>query len=87
MSDQENMADEIDQVIGELSDQGVTQYPFEDRTGMGDVIESALTKFGITEERFKEWFNLDECNCSERKAWLNSVFSWHKWNKQKSKGN
>jgi hypothetical protein len=40
MSDQENIENEIDQVINELSALGVTRYPVEDRAGMGDVIES-----------------------------------------------
>lgn len=83
MSDQENMGNEIDDVIADLRSQGITRAPGIDRTGMGDVIEATLNKFGITEEKFKEWFKLKECGCEERKQWLNSVFSWHKWNKGK----
>ena len=44
--------------------------------GLGDLIESALGKMGVTEEGFQSWFNLKECNCTKRKAWLNSVFSF-----------
>jgi len=47
-----------------------------DEKGLGDVVEEVLQKFGITEERFKEWFNLKECGCTERKKWLNGLFSW-----------
>ena len=47
-------------------------------TGLGDVVESTLSTFGITEERFKAWFNLKECNCNKRKKWLNNLFSWRK---------
>jgi hypothetical protein len=47
-------------------------------TGLGDVVESVLTNMGITQERFKEWFSLKECNCNKRKQWLNNLFSWKK---------
>ena len=71
---------EIDQVIHQLEQQGIRPNSHLDPNvvGLGDLIEGALTSIGITEERFKEWFNLKECNCSKRKAWLNSVFSWKK---------
>jgi hypothetical protein len=55
---------EMDTVIKDLEAQGVTINTKEGEiTGLGDVVESTLQKFGITEERFKEWFNLKECNC------------------------
>lgn len=49
----------------------------EQMRGLGDVVEDVLTKFGITQERFKKWMGLKECNCTERKKWLNNLFSWH----------
>jgi hypothetical protein len=75
---------EMDQVIQQLESQGVSanSHITNDIVGLGDVVEGALKSVGITEERFKEWFNLRECNCSKRKAWLNSVFSWKKNNTQ-----
>lgn len=70
---------EMDDVIKELEIKGINKDSHtEDMTGLGDVVEEVLTKFGVTQERFKEWFNLKECNCSKRKAWLNSLFSWKK---------
>ncbi|HAI57829.1 MAG TPA: hypothetical protein DCM04_07785 [Saprospirales bacterium] len=76
---------EIDQVISELSSQGYDlndhikhEHDEEKIVGLGDAVEAALTKFGITQERFKYWFNLKECNCTKRKKWLNSLFSWKK---------
>lgn len=70
---------EMDTVIKDLEANGVTHSTKEDElTGLGDVVESTLQKFGITEERFKEWFNLEECNCSKRKKFLNNLFSWKK---------
>ena len=48
------------------------------RVGLGDVIQRVLDMFGITEERFKKWFNLTSCNCSKRRGWLNSLLSWKK---------
>jgi hypothetical protein len=72
---------EMDQVIQELESKGIkanSHVNNNDMTGLGDLVESALQSVGITEERFKEWFNLRECNCSKRKAWLNNLFSWKK---------
>ena len=69
---------EMDQVINELKTKGIHQTTNPNEiTGLGDVVESTLTKFGITQERYKEWFGLQECNCTARKKWLNSFFSWN----------
>ena len=70
---------EMDQVINELESQGInfdtTNQDLQTR-GLGDVVESTLTKFGITQERYKQWFGLQECNCTKRKKYLNGLFSW-----------
>lgn len=73
---------EMDAVIRELENKGIKINSHTDPNvvGLGDVIEDVLKSCGITEERFKAWFNLKECNCSKRKAWLNSIFSWKKNN-------
>jgi hypothetical protein len=68
---------EMDKVIKELEEKGINTEAT-NMVGLGDLVEDALNKFGITEERFKSWFNLRECNCSKRKAWLNKVFRWRK---------
>jgi|TARA_Y100000817_G_scaffold219090_1_gene172678 hypothetical protein len=69
---------EINKVINELEKEGVSLDNIDEMTGLGDVVEGVLIKFGVTEERFKKWFNLRECNCSKRKQWLNKIFSWRK---------
>jgi len=75
---------EMDEVINDLQSQGLNQHSHkgvadeESMTGLGDVVENTLEKFGVTEEKFKKWFGLRECNCSKRKAWLNNLFSWKK---------
>ena len=75
----EKIKQEMNPVIEELQKQGVKfNSREEDMTGLGDLVESTLQKFGITEERFKAWFNLKECNCNGRKKWLNNLFSWRK---------
>ena len=66
----------IDKTIKELEQDGVSTKNYKDIEGLGDLIESALGKMGVTEEVFQSWFNLKECNCTKRKAWLNSVFSF-----------
>ena len=80
-----NMKDirkEMNNVIEKLEKQGINANSHMnanvDQIGLGDVVEKTLQSFGITEEKFKEWFNLKECNCSKRKAWLNNLFSWKK---------
>jgi hypothetical protein len=74
---------EINKVIKELEDRGidVNSHMTQDTKGLGDVVEDVLTKFGITEERFKKWFKLKECGCTKRKKWLNGIFSWKVKNK------
>ena len=69
---------EMDSVIAELEKRGVDMKSHQstDIQGLGDVVEEVLTMFGITEERFKKWFDLKECNCTTRKKWLNNLFSW-----------
>ena len=70
---------EMDTVIKDLEAKGIKfDTKEEDMTGLGDVVEATLQKFGITEERFKAWFGLQECNCSKRKKFLNNLFSWKK---------
>lgn len=70
---------EMDKVITELKARGIdvnSHVESHDIIGLGDVVESVLNSFGITQERFKQWFGLKECRCSERKRWLNGLFSW-----------
>ena len=75
---QQDIKNEMDEVINQLEKRGVRYNHGDDMTGLGDVVESVLTSMGITQERFKEWFNLKECNCTKRKKWLNNLFSWKK---------
>lgn len=71
--------EEMQSVIDALKEKGITHNSKEHEiVGLGDVVESTLQTFGITEERFKKWFNLKECNCNERKKYLNNLFSWRK---------
>ncbi len=69
--------EEIDNVIKDLEGQGINNSSA-DMDGLGDLIESTLTKFGITQERFKSWFNLKECGCTKRKQWLNKILPFGK---------
>lgn len=84
-NEQIKLRKDIDVVINELKAKGVKANTTEEEmTGLGDVVEETLERFGITEERFKSFFNLKECNCSRRKKFLNNLFSWHKKNKYDS---
>jgi len=79
MDEIKKIKDEINNVIKELEENGIgsrTSLEELETRGLGDVIESTLEKFGVTQERFKEWFNLKECNCTKRKKYLNNILSW-----------
>jgi hypothetical protein len=72
---------DMNKVISELEKQGIKANSYKvpsDKEGLGDVVEATLLKVGITEQRFKDFFGLKECNCTKRKQWLNGLFSWHK---------
>lgn len=73
-----NITQEMNEVIQELENRGinVNSHIDPDVRGLGDVVEDVLKTFGVTEERFKQWFGLQECGCSKRKKWLNGLFSW-----------
>ncbi len=76
-SDNDKIQKEMQPVIDELKKQGIKHNSSENEiVGLGDVVEQTLNQFGVTEERFKQWFGLKECNCKERKKWLNNLFSW-----------
>lgn len=78
---QNDIKKDMDNVIREFERRGINYNAHKtDTTGLGDVVESVLTSVGITEERFKAFFHLSECNCSKRKKWLNNLFSWKKKN-------
>jgi hypothetical protein len=76
----EDIKNEMNVVIQELEKQGIspTSHTDPNMTGLGDIVENVLTSMGITQERFKEWFGLAECNCTKRKAYLNNLFYWKK---------
>ena len=68
---------ELDQLIEELKTKGIDKDTNPDNvTGLGDIVESTLSKLGITQERYKTFFGLEECGCTERKKWLNGFLSW-----------
>jgi predicted flap endonuclease-1-like 5' DNA nuclease len=79
----EVLANEIQKVVDDLKSQGIKAETTEHEVvGLGDIVEKSLNKLGITQQRFKEFFSLKECNCTERKDFLNKLFSW-KLNKGK----
>ena len=68
---------ELDKLIEELKTKGIDKDTNPDNvTGLGDIVESTLSKLGITQERYKTFFGLEECGCTERKKWLNGILSW-----------
>ncbi len=53
------------------------------REGLGDQTERLLESMGITQDRYvaaKELFGFAPlCDCPKRKAWLNTVSDWWRW--------
>jgi len=67
---------ELDQVMHELAKEGVTYKNYTSRPaeGLGDLLESAFAKFGITEESVKKWPGMAHaCRCNQRKEFLNKL--------------
>lgn len=70
---------DVQAVVDELKAKGITDNTQEHEVvGLGDLVEGVLKKVGITEERFKAFFNLQECGCKDRKKFLNGILSWYK---------
>lgn len=44
-------------------------------SGLGDVVESALSAVGITSERVERWLGRP-CGCAERREKLNQLSHW-----------
>lgn len=74
----DEIREDIDPVIEELKNADIESHDDYELVGVGDKVEDVLNRLGITEERFKSWFNLKECSCTERKKWLNKIFKWRK---------
>jgi hypothetical protein len=43
--------------------------------GLGDVVEAALSKIGLTKERVESWVG-GPCGCRERQEKLNALGNW-----------
>lgn len=75
--DNRAILEELVPLIDELEKKGIKHNQYYEQ-GVGDVVEAALKAVGITEERFKDFWGLQECGCMGRKKWLNGVLSWHR---------
>jgi hypothetical protein len=54
-------------------------------SGLGDLVEGILTKFGITSEKVENALGVPECGCSKRKQFLNKLFPFTRKNDQQKK--
>ena len=61
--------------IDELYEEGVVIDTInEENTGLGDAIEKALSKVGVTSEKIEKIFGVGGCECGARKQFLNKLF-------------
>ena len=49
--------------------------PDPQQTGLGDQVQQALTRVGITKDRVEQWLGRP-CHCLERQAKLNALGFW-----------
>lgn len=54
-------------------------------SGLGDLIEGVLTKFGVTSEKVEKALGVPSCGCSKRKQFLNELFPFARKNDEKKK--
>ena len=41
------------------------------RVAVGDLVETMLTRIGISKDRVKQWLRVQDCGCAKRQKWLN----------------
>lgn len=80
---QENELERLEKAISELEKHGINpdnvhELAEKESAGLGDTIEKALKKVGITEDLVKKLTGLKECGCTKRKKFLNKVFPYRK---------
>jgi hypothetical protein len=64
-----------DRFVGELHEEGVFMDNInEENSGLGDAIEKALSKVGVTSEKIEKIFGIGGCGCGARKQFLNKLF-------------
>lgn len=63
--------------VSPFAQAGTVTAPAQQQRGFGDLIASALSTVGITEERVAAWVG-GECNCAARREKLNRLGEWAK---------
>ena len=71
----------LDEAMAEIEDRAQGS----DMSGLGDLIEGVLTKFGVTSEKVEKALGVPSCGCSKRKQFLNELFPFARKNDEKKK--
>lgn len=53
-------------------------YQHKDPEGVGDSLERAFAKFGVTEETVQKFSGIGGCGCQKVKKFLNQIFPYRK---------
>ena len=53
-------------------------YQHKDPEGVGDILERAFAKFGVTEETVEKFSGIGGCGCQKVKKFLNQIFPYRK---------
>ena len=77
---QQIVDNQINEVIATMAEQGVTPDNYEEKTsGLGDVVNKALSKFGLTSDSMEKLLGLHGgCGCDKRKKFLNKILPFSK---------
>lgn len=74
--------DKIDEVLDHLEKEenlNLDNYKEKDPEGIGDILERAFMKFGVTEEWIKKAMGTaEDCGCEKRKNFLNKIFPFRR---------
>jgi len=74
---------DLDDALSEIESSLHEDAP--DAEGLGDLVESVFTKFGITSERIGKALGTADCGCNKRKQFLNQLFPFMRKNDKQKK--
>jgi hypothetical protein len=64
---------ELQEIVNELKKEGVDLSNYQQKDGLGDVLESVLNRMGVTEEKLQAFMGIGGCGCQEVKKFLNTI--------------
>ena len=69
---------EIVENLENEEDVKLENYQHKDPEGVGDSLERAFAKFGVTEETISKFAGIGGCGCQKVKKFFNQIFPYRK---------